>query len=963
MKNMRQILKRGNSSLRMADGGGLETPMLQGQAADTQAKLASAQNMRGMAAESDLLKYKVDQAQTASGVPLAPAANPATNPAALRSMQMGMATSLLGSGVRTAMPQIGSQPITMAEGGMFDGIKRAIGMAPPETMIQKYARQDAERAASRPQPVAPAPAQAPAPVMQIQNYGAGSADARMKALGLRDGGSPPINHGMGGHVPGQGEGDKIPAKYEPGEFVVSNDMLDAQPELRGHLSKLREAVLAEKGMTPEQADAKALNGGKGLRAINAGDWTARELMGQGNLPKPTPLGSMADQLTRAVPAPVAAPAAPKYTPPAVNPATGGYVSNERISQGAQGRPAGSAAGSAPIQPQPGSAGVSGGGGSGVSSTLREGLARQTSLVGKGAYAVGRLAPLAGKVAGAAGVVENFNDYKINDPEVDSSASGTYNALKAGDFSGAGRSLGKGALEAGMDLGSFAANTADLFVPGQGPSQAYNKMLRGTFGDRLIDRSGNSAEAPNTPRQPTGLPQASYSNEGRMGFAGPAGSKGVDYGPSLGATDFTEQLNSRPGGKLPSTAGLRDNVIYKTVDPKTGAVTYSGNNVKANGPGGSSTMMDGDGRNMRQIDGNQSGNGTGYVADATTGKRLGSAFADGVNVGTNGFMGQTMQGTGDRGTPSTLRDTGMDVPGALAAAGARGDFDAVRNFYADKGESFGGVTATQFKAQQAAAREEADMPKRGEFGYNRAQVTKTARDANKATLRGQDMDMERAMAPIRFAQEQRRMAGQLLQQTGGDLGAATKLAMRMGVDPTHLQSAWQAETTNKTAEQNLAASKAKGVDDIFANQFSYTDKNGVKQRDQNAEALAKAEVLRASGGKFASMSPDEQAAHAAAAMDNVKLLMSARSKQSTGYLQALGLQADDVALGGMPTADQLQGSTLRDVGLWEGMTTPKIAKGDHRLRLRDGREMTFGRGDLTEAQLKYLTERGAKAGDK
>ena len=112
-----------------------------------------------------------------------------------------------------------------------------------------------------------------------------------------------------------------------------------------------------------------------------------------------------------------------------------------------------------------------------------------------------------------------------------------------------------------------------------------------------------------------------------------------------------------------------------------------------------------------------------------------------------------------------------------------------------------------------------------------------------------------------------------------------------------------------------------------------------------------------------MSPDEQAAYAAAAMDNVKLLMSARSKQSTGYLQALGLQADDVALGGMPTADQLQGSTLRDVGLWEGMTTPKIAKGDHRLRLRDGREMTFGRGDLTEAQLKYLTERGAKAGDK
>lgn len=494
----------------------------------------------------------------------------------------------------------------------------------------------------------------------------------------------------------------------------------------------------------------------------------------------------------------------------------------------------------------------------------------------------------------------------------------------------------------MDLGSFAANTADMLVPGQGPSQAYNRALRNAFGDQLIDNSGNGPAPTPVAKPSANAPSASYSHEGTR--AGPAGSQGVGYGPSLGATDFTAQLNSRPGGKMPSTAGLRDNVVYKTVDPKTGRVTYSGNNIRT-GADGTTAMMNGDGTGLRQIDGNNSGSGTGFVRDLQTGRST-SAFGGGVNVGSGGFT-----------------RPGADVDTALHAAGARGDMDAVRAYYANKGETFAGVTADQYKAQQAAAAEEAGMPKRGEFGYNRAQITKTARDANKATLRGQDMDLERAMAPIRYAQEQRRMAGQLLQQTGGDLGAATKLAMRMGIDPTHLQSAWQAETTNKTAEQNLAASKSKGVNDIFADQFSYTDKNGVKQIDKNAEALAKAEVLRASGGKFASMSPDEQAAHAAAAMDNVKLLMSARSKQSTGYLQALGLQADDVALGGVPTADQLQGSTLRDVGLWEGMTTPKIAKGDHRLRLRDGREMTFGRGDLTEAQLKYLTERGAKAGDK
>jgi len=88
----------------------------------------------------------------------------------------------------------------------------------------------------------------------------------MARFGLRHGGSPAIDSGIGGVVPGTGKGDKIPAKYEPGEFVVSNDMLKAEPELRDHLRSLREQVLAEKGMTVQEADAKAVGRGRGLRA-------------------------------------------------------------------------------------------------------------------------------------------------------------------------------------------------------------------------------------------------------------------------------------------------------------------------------------------------------------------------------------------------------------------------------------------------------------------------------------------------------------------------------------------------------------------------------------------------------------------------------------------------------------------------------------------------------------------------
>lgn len=947
MSNMRQIIKRGKTSLRMADGGGL-APLVASSTPEMEAVAGQnlTRNIGGFERQSAALAGQVAQAQKDSGVPTAPVATP-TAAQRLRDQQMGMATGLLNSGVRTAMPQFSSQPIAMADGGMFDSIKRAVGMAPAETMREKFARQDAERAAKAPQPVAPA---APAPQITAPMGSQSVMDRREKAAGLRDGGD--LRTGHGGHVPGTGEGDKIPAKYEPGEFVVSNDMLDAQPELRPHLSALREAVLAEKGMTPEQADMKALSGGKGLRAAAGGptDWTSRALQGQRMMPPATPMQAVANGLTApptVVAPPVAAPAAPAYTPPpveTVGPNAGRYVHEVQAGQ----RPV--------VASAPSAVGGGGGGAGGVPSA--PGVAKPASLWGKakaasntlgsGAKSVASGSFLNADVGAAAG-----NALRSGGRAIKAVAQSPFTpaSLAVGGVAGAAQGLGTDTesyrLRAGMDRSGGLGG--DLLARGVGVMADVGDAI--TFGQatnigNYIAGNGygpnSTAPAPAAAKPSANVPSAGYSHEGTR--AGPAGSQGVGDGPSLGATDFTAQLNSRPGGKMPSTAGLRDNVVYKTVDPRTGRVAYSGNNIRT-GADGTTAMMNGDGTGLRQIDGNNSGSGTGFVRDLQTGRST-SAFGGGVNVGSGGFT-----------------RPGADVDTALHAAGARGDMDAVRAYYANKGETFAGITADQYKAQQAAAAEEAGMPKRGEFGYNRAQITKTARDANKATLRGQDMDMERAMAPIRYAQEQRRMAGQLLQQTGGDLGAATKMAMRVGVDPSHLQAAWQAETTNKTAEQNLAASKSKGVDDIFANQFSYTDKNGVKQRDQNAEALAKAEVLRASGGKFAAMSPDEQAAYAAAAMDNVKLLMSARSKQSTGYRQALGLQADDVALGGMPTAEQLQGSTLRDVGFWEGMTTPKIAKGDHRLRLRDGREMTFGRGDLTEAQLKYLTERGAKAGDK
>ena len=96
------------------------------------------------------------------------------------------------------------------------------------------------------------------------------ANADARPLSLSPIQSDPISVGMqdGGDVPGKGKGDKIPALYEPGEFVVSNAMLKARPSLRAELHELREDVLEAQGKTVEEADANAVrydDGPKGGR--------------------------------------------------------------------------------------------------------------------------------------------------------------------------------------------------------------------------------------------------------------------------------------------------------------------------------------------------------------------------------------------------------------------------------------------------------------------------------------------------------------------------------------------------------------------------------------------------------------------------------------------------------------------------------------------------------------------------
>jgi hypothetical protein len=89
---------------------------------------------------------------------------------------------------------------------------------------------------------------------------------------------------------------------------------------------------------------------------------------------------------------------------------------------------------------------------------------------------------------AASLLLSANSYKLDDPDVDSSAMGTLRALRDGDADMFRRSVGKGLLETGMDIAQSVAATSDLALPGTPTQDRLRAFLRNRFGDQLIDNS-------------------------------------------------------------------------------------------------------------------------------------------------------------------------------------------------------------------------------------------------------------------------------------------------------------------------------------------------------------------------------------------------------------------------------------------------------------------------------------------
>lgn len=425
--------------------------------------------------------------------------------------------------------------------GMASAVSGAFTKTPAQiqqaqALAEYRARAAAERSAAA---AAPTPAPAPAPTPAAAPMGSQSVlDRRMAAAGLRDGGD--LRTGQGGNVPGTGSGDKIPAKYEPGEFVVSNAMLDAHPGLREYLRGLRKEVLADKGMTPEQADAKALSG----ETLRAQDGVTPQL-GYDKTVAARANGAAAQ----------AAHEAAQLEAAKVRAAT-------RTQQARMMPP-----NAGPANAPPG---------------YRGGQA-----VGKSVMNATRLA---GKIAPAAGVAIEAGDvYDVSkDPSMSKIDVGTQAAEGVSKLAGAAAGGMAGASIGGpfAPVTGLAGGIAGYYAP-----EVATKALRWATGqdttspiDRVRTRESAVTAAPAAPKyvaKPDSV--APWGNESRRQVS----NVNAPGGNVRGTEDFTKPLSAVPND-LP--AGLRDGMVYKTKGAN-GEIVYSGRNVSGDVSG---RMLNGDG---------------------------------------------------------------------------------------------------------------------------------------------------------------------------------------------------------------------------------------------------------------------------------------------------------------------------------------------------------------------------------
>jgi hypothetical protein len=674
------------------------------------------------------------------------------------------------------------------------------------------------------------------------NPNAGSFRAPMP-VGLREGGELQAHaYGLGGPVQGKDNGyDSINSKYRPGEYVASKEMLDLDPELKPRLDALREVALAQKGMTPGQADAKAVRG-TGLRAVNA----YFDDMGE-------PLGQRAPQSMGAGVSPQAAE---------------GYVKGGQQ----MGVPRAGAPAAAPLTPAQMAAAA-------PKPSMPMAAARAGNAVLNSVPGSRVLAGMAAKIAPYAGAAtQGLKVAQVGmNPEM--TQNDTWTQAAEGVSGIAGGIAGAAAGSALGPLGTLAGGALGYVAPG-----LVTKGLRYITG------------------QDTSSP--------------------IDRMPAQGAAQSTAP--AQPAAAQPAAPTEKD-------PAEANAIKLAAGNVNT-------APKLGDIRNVDPGAGTQ------------------DIFTQGVWRTVS-----TPEAKAARG----LRDQQFSAKQAQDTANSRADLERQAAYFSKAAGTDGGANeaemlrglgpvhraaAMQKMAETKALLRNADLQANTSLATNRlsneTQLRTTGMN-NDTTREGNEMQLRGHMAPILFAQQQRQLAGQMLREAGGDLGMASKMAIARGIDPSHLQSAWTADTSNRTAEQGMGLK----AQEQFDKDFSAFDAEG--KRNDGLSAARQSAIRKVMPG-IDSLSASARSAH----MPEAEILGKVFDRLASN--PQMGLDKLIKAKGpGHDALPNLKNAKLHKQGYVAGKLTPGSVPNGWYITMPDGTDVPMG--DLSGGEIEVLrraTETGS-----
>ena len=741
---------------------------------------------------------------------------------------------------------------------------------------------------------------------------------------------PSLRFADGGIVPGTGRGDKIPAKYEPGEFVVSNDMIDDNPGLREQLSGLRAETLAARGKTVEEADAQVLNGGRrpSLRAAEGFDplsRMAKDLTGQNPLPPRSPVGNMADDLSRnaraAVPeGPAVRPTAP--LPPeaaaAYNSSPEGRATKAQVlkdTQGYfQGKPSAAAAPAGASAPPsaPATPGA-------TPSATKPGLtARAIGATSSGLRtAAGFAAKASNAIGGTVGAVQSLRD------------------IDTGYRDQFAQSIGA------EDAGPWGAAATDIFRTAANVGNAITGGLAESLGRGVSDYiSGGSFQE--GWKQPTSRDAFEAARERPAGQS-PAGQSPAapdprnPYADANAAKIAASDAQNAAAGQ-PRTPGQND---VRRIDRPGQSPLFT--NMPDGGLLGNDKLM---ARGAISAQNRAAMDNLAASGDITPRLRAQAQYdAEVANAQRINAMQQRLYGAGSNAAMLDLRS-----PENLAARNASVTSTISRDGRPRLRSEVEAETArTKMALDAQSAKMQNQTTQRGQ-DIN----AETSRYSSDSSLRGTMYSSDSQLGAKRTEMErslrQQATMGKLWEMSQGKPEVFRNLAMQAG-----LTDAAKLGGDMAAADQTRTLKNVEDARDTFKDLFTTPD----DKTDKNAEANAHVMAAKIVPG-WENMSAEQRAANRTKVVDAVKLVQGMNATKDTGWLQKIGLDNPNGAHSQLPELADKNGKRAQvgDVGWWEGVTTPNVSRGDTVITLPNGTKR-YLRGQLEESQAALLEQNGAQ----